>query len=453
MLDPDIEAADVTSLMASPLMVKGRVAGVVEVATRGARRFTLEEESLLILMADRAGLAIEHARAYERELSNVEMLQRSLLPDKLPEIDGIQVAARYMPGGADVGGDWYDAIPLDGGRVGVAMGDVVGHGIGAAALMGQLRHAMRAYALEGHPPAGVLDRLDRVVRSLEGGQMATLLYLVMEPDHGTVSFASAGHVPPLVISPDGEAAYLDSAPNPPLGVFESPEHKEMTTHLPPGSTIVLYTDGLVEERGVSIDQGLEALRLAASQDACHPRELCDGWSTRCWRSTRPTTTSPCWRCGRCRRRRRRSTSSSRRTRPSSASMRRDLGDWLREAGAAGEVVEIIQMACHEACSNAIEHGYSFGEGVALGRRGAEGRPRAPDRARRGPLDRAPRRPAALPRQRPAADARADGHGRADARERRRDGGADGADAVSRQSCRRRVANGSGEGGGAFGASS
>ena len=145
-----------------------------------------------MLMADRAGLAIEHARAYERELSNVEMLQRSLLPDRLPELDGIQVAARYMPGGADVGGDWYDAIPLEGGRVGVAMGDVVGHGIGAAALMGQLRHAMRAYALEGHSPAGVLDRLDRVVRSLDGGQMATLLYLVMEPDHGTVRFASAG---------------------------------------------------------------------------------------------------------------------------------------------------------------------------------------------------------------------------------------------------------------------
>ena len=99
-------------------MVKGQVAGVVEVGARGARRFTLEDESLLMLMADRAGLAIEHARAYERELSNVEMLQRSLLPDRLPQLDGIQVAARYMPGGADVGGDWYDAIPLEGGRVG-----------------------------------------------------------------------------------------------------------------------------------------------------------------------------------------------------------------------------------------------------------------------------------------------------------------------------------------------
>ena len=362
-LDPAMEEANVSSLMASPLTVKGRVAGVVEVGVRGARRFTLEDESLLMLMADRAGLAIEHARAYERELSNVEMLQRSLLPDRLPALDGIQVAARYMPGGADVGGDWYDAIPLEGGRLGAAMGDVVGHGIGAAALMGQLRHAMRAYALEGHSPAGVLDQLDRVVRSLDGSQMATLLYLVVEEDHSTVTFSSAGHVPPLVISPEGEAEYLETAPNPPLGVFESPTHKEMTARLEPGSTIVLYTDGLVEERGVSIDQGLEALRLAASQDPCHPDELCDRLvdsmlaihtanddiavlALRALPAAPPPLHLEI---------------------PSDPTqlgqMRRDLGSWLREAGAAGEVVDIIQMACHEACSNSIEHGYSFGDGV------------------------------------------------------------------------------------------
>ena len=361
-LDGAIEASGVNSLMAAPLVKQGRVAGVVEVGTRGARRFSGEDESLLILMADRVGLAIEHARAYERELSNVEMLQRSLLPERLPEVEGIQVAARYMPGGADVGGDWYDAIPLECGRVGVAMGDVVGHGIGAAALMGQLRHAMRAYALDGHSPAGVLDRLDRVVRSLDGGQMATLLYLVLEPNTGTVRFANAGHVPPLVISPGGEADYLASASNPPLGVFDSPDHTENVTELAPGSTIVLYTDGLVEERGVSIDQGLEALRLAASQDLCHPGELCDRLVDSMLAihaanddiavlalRTLPTAPPPLHL-----------------EVPSDPQelrrMRQDLGRWLRDAGAAGEVVEVIQMACHEACSNAIEHGYRFGEG-------------------------------------------------------------------------------------------
>jgi PAS domain S-box-containing protein len=361
-LDAALETAGITSLTACPLVVKGTLAGVVEVGVRGARRFTFEDESLLVLMADRAGLAIEHARAYERELSNVEMLQRSLLPDRLPELEGIQIAARYMPGGADVGGDWYDAIPLDCGRVGVAMGDVVGHGIGAAALMGQLRHAMRAYALEGHPPGVVLDRLDRVVRSLEGGQMATLLYLVMEPDHSTVRFANAGHVPPLLITPDGDADYLEGAPNPPLGVFESETHVEQTAELAPGSTIVLYTDGLVEERGVSIDQGLDALRLAAAQDACHPDELCDRLvegmlaihaanddiAVLALRAL-PTAPPPLHL-----------------ELPSDptelAGMRRELGSWLRDAGASAEVVEIVQMACHEACSNAIEHAYSFGDG-------------------------------------------------------------------------------------------
>jgi anti-sigma regulatory factor (Ser/Thr protein kinase) len=242
------------------------------------------------------------------------------------------------------------------------MGDVVGHGIGAAALMGQLRHAMRAYALEGHPPAGVLDRLDRVVRSLEGGQMATLLYLVLDSETGTVRYSSAGHVPPLVIPPDGEAHYLSGAPNPPLGVFESETHAELTERISPGTTIVLYTDGLVEERGVSIDQGLEALRLAASQDACHPTELCDRLVDTMLAihpanddiavlAVRALPTAPvpfaieipsdpnrlAW-------------------------MRRELGHWLRAAGAGAEAVEKVQMACHEACSNSIEHGYAFGEG-------------------------------------------------------------------------------------------
>ena len=361
-LDPMMAAAGVGSLMASPLVVKGRLAGVVEVAMRSPRPFTLEEESLLILMADRAGLAIEHARAYEREVSNVELLQRSLLPDRLPEVDGIQIAARYMPGGADVGGDWYDAILLDGGRVGVAMGDVVGHGIGAASLMGQLRHATRAYALEGHSPAGVLDRLDRLVRSLDGGQMATLLYLVVEPDNGSIHFASAGHVPPLAIGPDGEARYLASAPNPPLGVFDNDGHVELSAELAPGSTIVLYTDGLVEERGVSIDQGLDALRLAASQDTCHPEELCDRLRDAMLAihpanddiailALRALPTAP---------------APLHLDLPSDPNqlgmMRRELGRWLRTAGASTDVVEVVQMACHEACSNSIEHGYSFGDG-------------------------------------------------------------------------------------------
>ena len=362
-LDPMLEAAGPRALMASPLTVKGRMAGVVEIGTRKERRFTPEEESLLVLMADRAGLAIEHARAYEREVDTVEMLQRSLLPEKLPVLPGLRLAARYEPGGlgVNVGGDWYDAIPLEDGRVGLAMGDVVGHGLEAASLMGQLRHAARAYALEGHSPPAVLDRLDRLVRSLPGAQMATLQYLVVDSDLRTVRFASAGHVPPLVVSPDGEARFLEGAPNPPLGVFDSAGHEELTAKLEQGSTIVLYTDGLVEQRGVSIDAGLEALRRAARNPA-DPVELChhlvesmlyihpahDDIAVLALQAL-PASAEPLH--------------LEVPTDPTRLrDVRRHIAGWLRRSGASEEDVEIAQMACHEACSNAIEHGYGFGEG-------------------------------------------------------------------------------------------
>jgi PAS domain S-box-containing protein len=360
-LDPMLGAAAPRALMASPLTVKGRMAGVVEIGSRKERRFSPEEESLLVLMADRAGLAIEHARAYEREVGTVEMLQRSLLPDRLPILPGVKIAARYLPGGADVGGDWYDAVPLEDGRVGLAMGDVVGHGLGAASLMGQLRHAARAYALEGHSAPAVLDRLDRLVRSLPGAQMATLLYVIVDPDLRTIRFASAGHVPPLVIGPEGGARFLEGAPNPPLGVFDSSGHEELTVELEPGSTIVLYTDGLVEERGVSIDSGLEALRSAADHPG-EPEELCDHLVDSMLAihpahddiailalQALPARTEPLHLEV--------STDPTR-----LRDVRRHLAGWLRRGGASEEDVEIAQMACHEACSNAIEHGYGFGEG-------------------------------------------------------------------------------------------
>jgi PAS domain S-box-containing protein len=363
-LDPMLGAAAPRALMASPLTVKGRMAGVIEIASRKERRFTPEEESLLVLMADRAGLAIEHARAYEREVGTVEMLQRSLLPAKLPTLPGLRIAARYEPGGSGVhvGGDWYDAIPLDDGRVGLAMGDVVGHGLGAAALMGQLRYAARAYALEGHPPAAVLDRLDRLVGSLPGAQMATLLYLVVEPNLTTVRFASAGHVPPLVIGPDADPRFLEGAPNPPLGVFDSSGHRELTVELEPGSTVVLYTDGLVEERGVSIDAGLEALRLAAEYRT-DPEELCDHLVDSML-TIHPANDDIAVLALQALPARTESLHLEVSTDPMRLrDVRRQVGGWMRRSGASKEDVAIAQMACHEACANAIEHAYGFGDGT------------------------------------------------------------------------------------------
>ena len=357
-------AAAPRALMASPLTVKGRMAGVIEIASRKERRFTAEEESLLVLMADRAGLAIEHARAYEREVGTVEMLQRSLLPDKLPLLPGLRIAARYRPGaaGVNVGGDWYDAIPLDDGRVGLAMGDVVGHGLGAAALMGQLRYAARAYALEGHPPPAVLDRLDRLVRSLPGAQMATLLYLVVEPDLTTVRFASAGHVPPLVVGPDADARFLEGTPNPPLGVFDSSGHRgadrgprarldDRAVHRRVGGGA-----RRVDRRGPGgTPPGRPAprrprgpLRPPGRLDARHPsrprrhrRARASGAPGADGAAAPRGLHRPDAACAKC-------------------AVTSPAG--CAAAAPSEEDVQVTQMACHEACANAIEHAYGFGEG-------------------------------------------------------------------------------------------
>jgi PAS domain S-box-containing protein len=361
--DPLFDGQAVQALLGVPLVVEGRVNGVIEVGTLRSRAFTAEDQSLLALIADRAALAIEHARLYQRELGIVETLQRSLLPERLPQVPGLLTAAKYMPGGpgADVGGDWYDAIALDGGRLGLAMGDVVGHGIGAAALMGQLRNALRAYALDGASPGVVVEKLDRLVQSLEAGRMATLLYMVVEPDLGGITIASAGHLPPLVLTPDGEASYLEGGRTLPLGVMPSIEYPEATFALEPGSTLVMYTDGLVEERGASIDAGLDALKEAVVDGPEDPEALCDHIVARLLANRAATDdiavlavrTVPM--------------SSERMhldlpTNPKSlATLRRTLGRWLESLGATREESNDVQVSCHEACSNAMEHGYRFRE--------------------------------------------------------------------------------------------
>ncbi len=362
-LAPLLEGRQMSALLGVPLIVEGRVNGVIEVGSLTERDFTREVESLLQLIADRAALAIEHARLYQREVGIVETLQRSLLPDRLPEVPGLLTAAKYMPGGpgADVGGDWYDAIALDGGRLGLAMGDVVGHGIGAAALMGQLRNALRAYALDGASPGEVVEKLDRMVQQLEAGRMATLLYMVIEPDLGSITLASAGHLPPLELLPNGEARYLEGGRTLPLGVMPSIEYPEAHFDLEPGSTLVMYTDGLVEERGKSIDVGLDMLKEAVADGPDAPEALCDHIVSRLLANRAATDdiavltvrTVPM---------------SAERlhldlpTNPKSLStLRRTLGRWLESLGASRVESNDIQVACHEACSNAMEHAYRFRE--------------------------------------------------------------------------------------------
>src|SRR4051794_17197230 len=362
-LAPLLDGKPVSALLGVPLIVEGRVSGVIEVGTLRERDFSPEDESLLGLIADRAALAIEHARLYQRELGIVETLQRSLLPDRLPQVPGLLTGAKYMPGGqgADVGGDWYDAIALDGGRLGLAMGDVVGHGIGAAALMGQLRNALRAYALDGASPGVVVEKLDRMVQSLEAGRMATLLYMVIEPDLGSITMASAGHLPPLELLPSGEARYLEGGRTLPLGVMPSIEYPEAHFDLEPGSTLVMYTDGLVEERGESIDAGLEALKEAVIDGPDAPEALCDHIVARLL-ANRPATDDIAVLAVRTVPMTAERLHIDLPTNPKSlATLRRTLGRWLDSLGASLVESNDIQVAAHEACSNAMEHAYRFRE--------------------------------------------------------------------------------------------
>ena len=364
-MDPLMASGGVRSLLGVPLRVENRVSGVIEVGSREPREFSKEDESLLQLMADRAALAIDHARLYARELNIVETLQRSLLPERLPQVPGLRIAARYMPGGpgADVGGDWYDAIPLDGGRLGLAMGDVVGHGIGAAALMGQLRNALRAYAVDGHSPGEVVGRLDKLVQDLEAGRMATLLYLVIEPDLGSIRFSSAGHLPPLIMSPEGDARFLEGGRSLPLGVMPGLDYAEAEAEIEAGSTLVLYTDGLVEERGASIDEGLDALKEAVSNGPGEPDALCDHIVTKLL-AKRVATDDIAVLALRTVAMTGEHLHLDLPTNPKTLTqLRRTLSRWLDGLGAGSEESHDIQVSCHEAASNAMEHGYRFREAV------------------------------------------------------------------------------------------
>jgi serine phosphatase RsbU (regulator of sigma subunit)/FixJ family two-component response regulator/anti-sigma regulatory factor (Ser/Thr protein kinase) len=354
---------NVKALLGVPLLAEAQIIGVMHVGTKRPRKFTAEDTVVLQLASDRAARAIARARRFQQEHETAVTLQRSLLPDRLPDVPGLALAARYLPGaaGTEVGGDWYDVIPLADGRVGIAMGDVVGRGIPAASLMGQLRNGLRAYAIEAHPPAAVLERLDRLVQSLNPGRMATLLYMVLEPDGRNAVFANAGHLPPLVVESDGSPRLLEGARGVPLGVLPYTTFEETEARLAPDSTLVLYTDGLVEERGISIEIRLDDLQRAASAPFEGPNELCE----RLLRELLPEgpgvddvavlalTTAPA------------STDRLALTLPAEPealiTARRALRNWLSELGVEPDLVYDITLATGEACTNAIEHAYAPGD--------------------------------------------------------------------------------------------
>ena len=267
----------VASVLGVPLQVNGDAIGALHVGTLFKRGFTEEDSSLLRLAAERAGIAIQRVRLYEREHAIAEALQRSLLPVDLPEVPGIETAARYFPAGhgSQVGGDWYDLVLQPDGRLLAIIGDVAGRGIAAASTMGQLRSALRAYAFDGHSPGSLLGRLNAFHTGLRPRGMSTVLLVSVDPEGRDVRYAKAGHPPALLIDPAGESHWLDEATGPLLGAIDEFSYPEGTVTLEKGSRLVLYTDGLVEHRGESIDRGFERLRAAAADAPDDLEAFCD----------------------------------------------------------------------------------------------------------------------------------------------------------------------------------
>ncbi len=273
-VNPLMREKEVRSLLGVPLIVEGTVIGVLHVGSLTQRDFSDADVRLLQLVADRVGLSIERSRlAVQGRIA--QTLQRSLLPRSLPRLPGLSMAAWYLPAAQEtaVGGDWYDVIELGHRQLGLIIGDVAGHGMAAATYMGQLRSAVRAYALDANSPAVVLTKVARFADE-ERSRMATMIYATINLDTWTVDWARAGHPYPLLIGPDGPPRFLTDAGGPPLGAGVGVEYDQERITLAPAQTLLLYTDGLIERRGRTLSQGEAALADAAVAAPDEPELLC-----------------------------------------------------------------------------------------------------------------------------------------------------------------------------------
>ena len=264
-LNPILQQMGVKSLLGVPLIVNRKTLGVLHVGTLQRRLFTDDDTSFLQLVAYRVALAL-YAALYERERIAGQALQRSLLPERPPLLPGLDVAVRYFPAsGGEVGGDWYDVFILPDGSIGLAIGDVVGRGLPASSTMAKIRNALRAYALETGP-AEVLRRLELFMWQMNPGEMATVLYGVLDPVRLDFTFANAGHMPPFVVEQAGTVHILELAPNVPLGTSVGTSFIEHHEQLEGGASLLLYTDGLIERRTESLEVSFDRLREALHRD-------------------------------------------------------------------------------------------------------------------------------------------------------------------------------------------
>lgn len=255
--------AESSSFVFLPLIASNRPVGACILGFDEVHRFSGEERSLLTALRGLIAQALERARLYDAEFTLARGLQNALLPHRLPTMPGVRVTGRYLPGtrGMDIGGDWYDAIPTDRGIV-LVVGDVEGHNVAAAAAMGQLRSAVRAFASGGHRPSDVIASTNRLLLDLDPGLLASCCYVLLDPGSGVAHVVRAGHCPPLLRRPDGHTEILDLPGGPLLGVKRTVDYPESELILPPGSVLALYTDGLVETLESDIGVGMDRLRTS-----------------------------------------------------------------------------------------------------------------------------------------------------------------------------------------------
>ena len=340
-----------------PLLLDGHAIGAIGLAfAPSAPPMGPSQRAIIRTVAGQCAQALDRARLHAVEHEVAEVLQRSLLPRELPRLARLAAASRYLAGSADTqaGGDWYDLIPVDDHRVAVAVGDVVGHGPGAAAVMGQLRSALAAYLLDGHGPAAALERLDRFAARIPGAQGSTCVCVTLDWLSGELRYARAGHLPVLFVGPDG-TRYAEEGAGTVLAVVGRPAFAEGTATITPGTSALIYTDGLVERRDEVVDEGLARLAAAAERHReADPDGLADRVIEDVLGGTGPrddvalvvvrlvpaplAVTLP-------------AAPASLRT------LRRAITAWATAAGLPDAAVDDLQLAVGEAAANAAEHAY------------------------------------------------------------------------------------------------
>jgi serine phosphatase RsbU (regulator of sigma subunit)/anti-sigma regulatory factor (Ser/Thr protein kinase) len=355
----------VRSLLSVPL--SGGAAAPIGAISFGyaesGRRYGEEDVALARELARRAAPALENALRFEQEQATAEALQLTLLPERLPALTEADHAARYVPGSDQlkIGGDWYDVLPLPDGRVMAAIGDVVGHGIRAAASMSRIRNALDFCAIDGLGPAAILRRLNDNFTALGDSDMATVLIAVYDPRVETLQFASAGHPPPLVQRPGARPEYLEGTRGAPLCAVDDMHYTDVEAAVPPGTLLLLYTDGLIERRGESLDEGLDRLVDAVGDAPEKLDDLADHLLERLLGGRRAEDDVALL---------------ALRLLPAPAelalrfpaepreltTLRARLNEWLDRLGAAPTERSEITLAVNEAAANAIEHAYGLGDG-------------------------------------------------------------------------------------------